>query len=1021
MKNLFSLKSRIGAILTAAALVSTALPMTGFAATATQPVNLLANPDFNSQMTVGEGGMTVISSADNTSKLTIAAGTVLPTDWNIEFDGTADDDTPRIGYGGGNYKPLAMSNANTLKVTQVVKNIKPNTSYSFSYGAAGWGSNHTTAQVVFGRYDEENGFQTITDYITKYNADKEDADKLVTHRYHKITGSDYEADDTVSYSRQINSFSQWNLSLYPRTSVDFITPPLANAVKVVIFNNSEPNSSHSHNFDFCVLAENTEVVNDGNFDAKSATDSDGSLYLSGWNQSIGVYDEDGVNIVAKLDSGNNHRPHQNIALKASTKYRVTFKYKDDLTHENATHAPYLHFSTQDGSLAFVVNETNAFKVGTDGDWDLYEGYFTTVGASNNNTGLPIHNYQMMLRTRNEANWSGAQYYDNLSIVEATKMGVTSAGGAEIVYSPAYDGETVELIVAKYEPGTTNLVDIDRETIGADAKAGYVTKYVASMAASYDIKAFLWDGLGTMKPLAAPVTRSSMVREVPYFNDFSSADDVARVSYQDISIREKGGSVDSNAFRTGTIGIEDGKLVQRNVTGYWFPTTPAFPYYLPARNCGNGQLTIDFEPQSTGTLVLEVYRGYTADVASNDRNIGGFDGMFGVYASDGTRIAGIQADGRGDFGSPWEKTKWVDGTLDGNNWMNARTIKYEIDFTAKKYKVFFDNVQKTAGTQTEFEFTQSDASKLVYNFSQNGEAIDNIRIYKKVTAEQAETAFTLNVGDTASAAITYTPATESMFDMTYASSNTAIAEVTANGLITAKRAGTATITATSEMYGTNLAWTVTVPDTKTIVPAQLPYIEEFDTADLEIKDMSAWKVLNRQANAVLKTADGKLVATGVAKYEKATGAVQAEFDIVPTKGKIVIETSYANLNREVKVVAAADTLFSFYDSNGQLMGGIQADGRGGGRVYTSGAWVNAALANWLWGGRIKYVIDTVAGSYQVYQNDVLISTSANAEDNIFWLPGDDVASIKFTFTNEGDYLDYIKVYVPEDETPEAPIE
>ncbi|MBS7298946.1 MAG: Ig-like domain-containing protein [Eubacteriales bacterium] len=1010
MKTLFSLKVKIGAIFTAAALVSTALPMTGFAATASTAPELLVNGAFssctNEAFTVGE-----------VHKVSIGANTI-PDNWELhyneaEYDTTSGTSQTFVFTG----KTVLAMCGDAFSFTQKVKNIEPLTRYTLSFGAKTF--QYAVAKVNFLNYDATTDtYKTIGEYVADYNAANEDQISLVSACIDAVSS----AKDYTGVEVYIHGGSMPN-NVPQERRLNFITPPYTNAVEVVLAadgDNAHPNQIIY--YDNISLKRSAEVVNNGKFE-----DLQNSGYDTGWSkihQSETLADGTQNGLFVVEGPGSTIYP-QNQLLKVGQRYRVTFKYKHTLGETIANKDP--NFAIVGAGADYTGIPFDPVAIGTDGDWTIYEGYFTAPeGKANPGSGL--FNLNMLCRSRTlEAGevWTTGDgqtmCYDNISIVEAPEMGVTSAGGAEIVYSPAYDGETVELIVAKYEPGTTNLVDIDRETIGADAKAGYVTKYVASLAASYDVKAFLWDGLGTMRPITSTITRESLVREVPYSNDFSSADDVARVSYQDISIREIGGSVDSNAFRTGTIGIEDGMLVQRNVTGYWFPTTPAFPQYLPRSVCGNGQLTIDFEPQSTGTLVLEVYRGYTADVAQDNRNMSGYDGVFGVYASDGTRIADIQADGRGDFGSPWEKTGWVAGTLDGNNWMYARTIKYEIDFTAKKYKVFFDDVQKTAGTQTEFEFTQSDASKLVYNFSQNGEAIDNIRIYKKITAEQAATAFELKVGETATAAITYTPATESMPDMTFTSSSPAVADVTANGLITARRAGTATITATSALYGKTLTWTVTVIDGRVVTPVALPYdsANAFATDGKEIADLEGWSVLNRLGSAVLETAGGKLVASGVTEKNGATGAVQAKlaFEPVPVvSGKLVIEVDYNGLTRDsngytIDGVAASEGILNLYSEAGVKMAGIRANGRGDFSVYDSGKDLVAfGGMGWQHGASLKLVLDMEAATYKVYRNG---SEVVYEKGDFFIGSGDDISSLEFTFTNSNDFIEKVKVYVPEE--------
>lgn len=325
--------------------------------------------------------------------------------------------------------------------------------------------------------------------------------------------------------------------------------------------------------------------------------------------------------------------------------------------------------------------------------------------------------------------------------------------------------------------------------------------------------------------------------------------------------------------------------------------------------------------------------------------------------------------------------------------------------------------------TEFAFAADSASKLVYNYSCNGEALDNIRIYKKIEAAQTETSFNLEVGGTATAAVTYTPSTESMYDMTFTSGCAAIADVTANGLIRANRAGTTVIKAKSEAYGAELTWNVTVTDGRVVTPVTVPYEQTFDTDGLEIKDLDGWSAVSRQADALLTTQDGKLVLSGVkdGAADATKGAAQLKLDFgKQDSGKLAIELDYKNINGSLAAVKGNQGVFTLFSEDGTRMGGIRADGRGDFRVYDDDTLISYSMTRpWYDGVTLKIEIDFDAGTYFVYRNGELVANTVDtSEEGEFFLntknSNGDVAYMVFNLTNNGDYLDNIKVYVPSDE-------
>lgn len=1028
MKTLFSLKTRIGAILTAATLTAAAVPMTGLAATASTTPNLIVNGDFSKATKVTED-----VTYDETNQVTVAAASH-PDDWEIKYDkdeyDIRPDGTARSSFGLTTAKNVMFFGGNAFTASQKVKGIEPGKRYSIEFGARTAGDNTALVTVKFLHYDEETDtYQTIKEYIDAQNEANGTELKLLTASVNQDNSTDTEYTE-ASYGVRMGTYD----GNVPMTrNFNFITPPYTNAVEVVLGGTTNSNQPHPNQYiyiDNVTLRRSSEVVINGDFaDVKNKTQ------CAGWTGNIAATNTlDGTGNCYTITSAGSATCPQNVILKSGQTYKVTFKYKHTLGDNVADKSPFFNLSGR-GDDYKQTSKLN-FKpelIGTDGDWDIYEGYITAP------EGLVNEGYFLMgMLCRSRALKDGESWddgytmsYDDISIVEATTLTNSTSGGATIAYSPAYKGDTASLIVAKYVPGTDEFVGIEVETIGADAEAGYVTTYIASMAGAYDVKAFLWDGLGTMKPITAPITRASSIYELPYSNTFSSAEDAARVSYQDISTRDWANTTESNAYRTATVSIEDGKLVQKNVSGYWHWKN------YPSRICGNGQLTIDFKPQSTGTLVVELDRSFTYEDKLTGKNSFSNDGFLRVEDADGNVLAAFRADGRGaSNGTTSGNNPFINGAYDEtahiNNpsWMYNHNIKYEINFDTKKYQIYVDDAllhQVTTDTEatpvTEFAFAADSASKLVYNYSCNGEALDNIRIYKKIEAAQTETSFNLEVGDTATAAVTYTPSTESMYDMTFTSGCATIADVTANGLIRANRAGTTVIKAKSEAYGAELTWNVTVTDGRVVTPVTVPYEQTFDTDGLAIKDLDGWSAISRQADALLTTQDGKLVLSGVkdGAADATKGAAQLKLDFgKQDEGKLAIELDYKNINGSLAAVKGNQGVFTLFSEDGTRMGGIRADGRGDFRVYDDDTLISYSMTRpWYDGVTLKIEIDFDAGTYFVYRNGELVANTVDTSvEGEFFLNSKnrngDVAYMVFNLTNNGDYLDDVKVYVPSDE-------
>ncbi|MEE0944571.1 MAG: S-layer homology domain-containing protein [Clostridia bacterium] len=313
----------------------------------------------------------------------------------------------------------------------------------------------------------------------------------------------------------------------------------------------------------------------------------------------------------------------------------------------------------------------------------------------------------------------------------------------------------------------------------------INKFLSGMLA-VTLAASAFAGLTVVNAAANTISKDVVL----YENDFENPGDATRgLVYTDIT--NGPGTVQVETVGTSKM------LVQRNTTS------------LPQN--GNGTLMVDFADVNSGVLVVELHR---ADVAIGNGKAWNADGMFGIYSSSDTKIADIRAAGRGQNGaSPWVNGAWYRLSVPGSapdflnnvNWMYANTIKYELDFSTGKYKVFQgrNQLQTTISHENEFDLPSgANASYFKYVYSENGQAVDDIKIYKKLSATQTADSYTTIVGgsnvtlfsNADSSALLYSSIMNAT-DFTYTSSNSSVATIDTNSEISIVNKGTTVITAT----------------------------------------------------------------------------------------------------------------------------------------------------------------------------------------------------------------------------------
>ncbi|MBQ8588345.1 MAG: Ig-like domain-containing protein, partial [Clostridia bacterium] len=230
------------------------------------------------------------------------------------------------------------------------------------------------------------------------------------------------------------------------------------------------------------------------------------------------------------------------------------------------------------------------------------------------------------------------------------------------------------------------------------------------------------------------------------------------------------------------------------------------------------LTVDFETVSTGTLVFEV------DFWSQYNNMS--NGFFFMYDEDGNTVLKLSATSRtanGTYTNEYVKngdkqlnnSAWGSGATGAVKDMRKFVVKVEVDLGAKKWRVW-QNTKQLAYTAdptvNEFDFmidSDVNISSLKWGIYGKNHGIDNIKIYKKLTASQTVKSYDMLAGDKQQAQINVSPATETIGDLKWVSSDTSVATVDGTGLITAVKEGTANITAESAFYGINYTYAVAV--------------------------------------------------------------------------------------------------------------------------------------------------------------------------------------------------------------------
>ena len=352
----------------------------------------------------------------------------------------------------------------------------------------------------------------------------------------------------------------------------------------------------------------------------------------------------------------------------------------------------------------------------------------------------------------------------------------------------------------------------------------------------------------------------------------------------------GGEISSDKGWTanGDLSVSDGKV-------------------LSSSTANANKVTLDFDPVDSGVLVFE------ADV--HMPSVGAYD-FISMNSSDGKKLFAVRTDGRGAGGTfvnvkNNDKTNYeVNLAMNNLNWGGAGVqdfqLKLEVDFDNNVWRFYqgyngkmnqlewlypyipteeekAQGKKEKSGGDFPFANDEDNAAQLTVILGMENTTLDNVRVYKKVTAEQTETEIEVLVGETKQAGIEYIPSGDTMGDMVWKSSDESVATVNASGLIEGKSAGTATITAKSAVYGVDFSYTVKVKLLDSMsVSAPSGVLDIGDTEKLTVsytpenakvdKDGIVW----RSGNHYVATVDNNGNVTAVGKGTTEIYAAYAGF-------------------------------------------------------------------------------------------------------------------------------------------------
>ncbi len=730
MKTLFSLKKKIGSILVAAAMMLAAVPSIGLAATVETDPELLVNGDFQDYREL-ETDETIGGS-------TIPAGAWLPNDWVIEPANNGGE--ARCDLLGSNYRQLRLIGQG-LKAYQDVKGIEPLEHYALDFD---FQSQDVSVKVYFMHYDEETDtFMMLEDYVDSYNAqtpdDTSDDIAVMSVMAPGNTGM-YDYTFVGGWTKGTrfaasDKLTQVGYTSFAHDSLSFMTPPHTNAVRVEFFGWD----GYQTYIDNVSLKKGANHIKDGkltNYDTNSAGLGKSRYWRS--NRIEMVTDENGTYLTSAfhLTSGNISDNWQNVILKTGKTYRYSFKYKS-LLEGQEDFAPGVWSTSLAGSALFLPSLK---PVGTDGDWTIYEGYYTAANSNND----PLTQVLITPYSKASTGTPVDMWFDDFSLVEAPALETDANGNAQLRWGQDIAQSKAKLLVATYDKATGKLVDVKTVAVGDDTQAGRYYNYVQEMSGDYVCKAFLWNSEVGMKPIVSALNRDVLYRSLPVNETFDTS---AALSL------EKGWKV-FNPSNAGEIKIADQTLVSTE------------------RSDGR-RVELDLETITSGTVIFEFdARLFTQEYGVNAGFYGNTNGFFDVYNDNGEYITSMKAADRTTFYADDDSGDGAwGGSGDGKSGYSTRilantmyandvlcTYKVVVNLDTKTWNVYQKNSSSGQVLQwqnegsaegatinrpssTDFALNKSaskyNISKIVFGLGR-AHTIDNLKVYRPEVAPISQT-------------------------------------------------------------------------------------------------------------------------------------------------------------------------------------------------------------------------------------------------------------------------------------------
>ncbi|MBQ7793283.1 MAG: hypothetical protein IJ366_02065 [Clostridia bacterium] len=424
MKNLLSLKKKIGALLAASMLVSM-LPMSMTAMAA--ETNLITNGDFGDTYNLAQD----VSYTDGTDTDTLPAGAKLPTDWDITV-GTnlvAQNDL----YISGSNNQLTFIGGGYFVSQMVTEGIAEGTQYTLSFDWVTKGRGLTT--ITWYTYDETEGTYT----------------ELSSEQYITIKSNGPITDNK------------------PRYYYNTVAPTGANAAKVTFGLNSIGGGQDNSLDRVSLVAGGVEFVTDGDMENvyNNATiwkwGTVGAARISKTTVASGTY-------ALTLAEKNVTNMYQDVKLIPGQYYKLSYKYAQTGRQASADLSPYITVAYQNAPNGEAIDAVVTQPATNDGVYNDGVTYFYAPEVE----GVAAMTARLTLGTRNESDWTGSVFYDDVSITLASAEDVSLESKVNLLKNGGFTASYALESDVSYTDGTYTKTYAAGTVIPADWTIEYIS-------------------------------------------------------------------------------------------------------------------------------------------------------------------------------------------------------------------------------------------------------------------------------------------------------------------------------------------------------------------------------------------------------------------------------------------------------------------------------------------------------------------------------------------------------------------